>query len=111
MRYVVAMNASGVEMPFLGLVPQTHKDLASIAAKEGFSKLVSAGFVHFGPAMGVTTHFRSEGLGLAPRPVDAPMIDTFYRATLSLVPGFRLPEPACPKCEATGNADPLNFQT
>ena len=116
MRYIIAEKPTGERHPFIGLAPISHKNLAEMAALKGFTKPTSAGFVHMGPALGVTTHFRSEGLGLSPGYDDARLIHLHYRATLDLVPEFQMrkagqPDSSdtCPKCEATGNADPLKF--
>ncbi|HTJ77970.1 MAG TPA: hypothetical protein VL357_03165 [Rariglobus sp.] len=89
MRYIVARNLSGIEHPFLAVAPITHKQLKAQAETEGFKEILSAGFVHFGPALGVTTHYRSEGLGLKPRAEDARLIEIFYKATLNLIPEFQ----------------------
>ena len=97
MRYLVAKNSTTGELrPFLGLAPTTHRDLADNAASLGYDQPVSAGFVHMGPATGVTTHYRSESLGLEPGPHDASLIQALYRATLDLVPEFQLRRAGAP---------------
>jgi hypothetical protein len=94
MRYIIATNdKTGECQPFIGLAPINHKQLAEQAALLGFNRPTSAGFAHLGPALGVTTHYRSEGLGLSPHADDARLIHTHYRATLDLVPEFQMPEP------------------
>ncbi len=94
MHYIIAENdRTGARQPFVGLAPINHLQLAEQAASLGFNRPTSAGFAHLGPALGVTTHYRSEGLGLSPHPGDARLIHLHYRATLDLVPEFQLPEP------------------
>lgn len=100
MRYIIAENDhTGARQPFIGLAPINHQQLAQQAALLGFNRPTSAGFAHLGPALGVTTHFRSEGLGLSPHPDDARLIHIHYRATLDLVPEFQLPVPSAYKSE------------
>lgn len=92
MRYIIAENdKTGARQPFVGLAPINHRQLAEQAAALGFNRPTSAGFAHLGPALGVTTHFRSEGLGLSPAEGDARLLHLHYRATLDLVPEFQLP--------------------
>ena len=92
MRYIIAVNdQTGARQPFIGLAPVNHQQLAEQAALLGFNRPTSAGFAHLGPACGVTTHYRSEGLGLNPGEDDARLIHMHYRATLDLVPEFQLP--------------------
>lgn len=91
MRYIIATNSTtGQRHPFLGVAPITHKDLAASARALGYDQVASAGFAHLGPALGVTTHYRSDGLGLSPAPDDAQLIALHYRATLDLVPEFQM---------------------
>ena len=93
MRYIIAANdTTGIIQPFLGLAPVTHRQLAEQACLLGFNRPTSAGFAHLGPALGVTTHFRSEGLELEPAEGDARLIHLHYRATLDLVPEFQMPK-------------------
>jgi hypothetical protein len=96
MRYIIATNPDGTAQPFLGLAPVTHKQLAQNAAQLGFTDVRSAGFCHMGPALGVTTHYRSDGLGLSPAPDDAQLIHLHYRATLDLVPEFQMRKAGAP---------------
>ena len=59
------------------LPPESHADLARSHAAIGY-KPISAGFVHFGPAAGITTHGRSDSLNLGPMPDDALRISMLY---------------------------------
>lgn len=86
MRYIVVKSREGIELPLIAFAPITHVELEAMGIARGFSRAISAGFASFLPARGVQTHFRSEGLGLAPRPTDAALLARHYGTTLNLIP-------------------------
>lgn len=84
MKYLIAQRKDDAEQPVLFTAPLSHRAMADMLELEGY-KILSAGFCRFERGATVTTHDRSESLNLGPRPQDAQLIGTFYRATLDSI--------------------------
>lgn len=80
LKYVRLTSATHGECVVFGAAPQSHADLARLCAADGWVP-ASAGFCHFGPACGITTHGESLSLRLRPAEGDAQRIAAIYRVT------------------------------
>lgn len=83
MKYLIIRDLEGMEFPVFCLAPLKHEQMATAWRRDEGMRVVSAGFVEFGPA-GVRTFGYSDSLNLYPRPQDARLIATFYKVTLEL---------------------------
>lgn len=77
LKYVRFTHPTEGEVFAFTVPPISHANLANSMRPFGYQP-VSAGFVHFGPAAGITTHGRSESLKLGPQTDDALMISGLY---------------------------------
>lgn len=87
LKYVILQAASGERLAFFCLPPVSHRELWLAAERIPLSppRLVSAGFVSFGPAGEPTVHpGRSESLNLGPGPDDQTYLRIACRASAEL---------------------------
>lgn len=93
MKYCTFLRPDGTEFAAFCLAPETHGDLAAAWRRNESLRVVSAGYCRFMSNGDVHTYGSSVTLNLKPRPTDAALIRTFYRAGLpaAAVPGFPVP--------------------
>ncbi|MBI5770879.1 MAG: hypothetical protein HZA93_24085 [Verrucomicrobia bacterium] len=85
MKYVLLKHpATGAPRVCLGLAPDTHEQICSVARREGFTP-VSAGFcrvIDAAPLFECYGH--SDSLGLVSHPDDSRVLAVFYHQTVQL---------------------------